>query len=109
MSQPVQLKNAQLKDKTKLPILDVAAELKKFEEEERKRLGLDKEEEHWVEDMADLIFTKSEKPNITILVGGLTVAHDFLVEGGLRGVGYNVQMMDPPNNDALQYGKEFGN
>ncbi|MEO8874934.1 MAG: 2-hydroxyglutaryl-CoA dehydratase, partial [Polyangiaceae bacterium] len=99
----------QLKDKTKLPILDVEAELKKFEQEERKRLGLDKKDEHWVEDMADLIFTKSEKPNITILVGGLTVAHDFLVEGGLRGVGYNVQMMDPPNNNALQFGKEFGN
>ncbi|MGH7283351.1 MAG: 2-hydroxyglutaryl-CoA dehydratase, partial [Polyangiaceae bacterium] len=90
-------------------VLDVDAELKKFEQEERKRLGLDAKDEHWVEDMADLIFTKSEKPEITILVGGLTLAHDFLVEGGLRGVGYNVQMMDPPNNAALQYGKEFGN
>ncbi len=109
MSQSHNQAGPQLKNKTKLPILDVEAELKKFEEEERKRLGLDKKDDHWTEDMADLIFTKSEKPNITILVGGLTVAHDFLVEGGLRGVGYNVQMMDPPNNDALQFGKEFGN
>lgn len=111
-----------MKPKTKLPLfngdkmgdklggsLDVEAELKKFEDEEKKRLGIETPEDHWVEDMADLIFTKSEKPNITILVGGLTIAHDFLVEGGLRGVGYNVQMMDPPNNAALQYGKEFGN
>ena len=99
----------QLKDKTKLPILDVEAELKKFEEEERKRLGLDKQHEHWVEDMADLIFTKKEKPEITILIGGLTIAHDYLVEGGLKGIGYSVQMLDVPTNEGFQTGKEFGN
>jgi len=97
------------KSKTKLPVLDIEAELKKFEEEERKRLGLDKKTEQWVEDMAGLTFTKSEKATITLLVGGLTLAHDFLVEAGLKGVGYNVQMMEAPNNAALQYGKEFGN
>jgi predicted nucleotide-binding protein (sugar kinase/HSP70/actin superfamily) len=98
-----------VKGKTKLPVLDIEAELKKFEEEERKRLGLDKKIDHWVEDMAGLTFTKREKATITLLVGGLTLAHDFLVEGGLKGVGYNVQMMEAPNNAALQYGKEFGN
>ncbi len=98
-----------LKDKRALPIIDMDAEMKKFEEEERKRLGLDKQTEQWVEDMAGLTFTKKEKGNITLLVGGLTMAHDFLVEAGLLGVGYNVQTLDVPTNDALQYGKEFGN
>ena len=74
--------------------LDVDAELAKFEAEERKRLGLDDTTEHWVEKMADLSFTKKEKANITMLVGGLTMAHDYFVEAGIRGNGYNVEMLD---------------
>src|SRR5580658_3109431 len=92
-----------------LPILDIDAELKRFEEEERKRLGLDKKTEHWIEDMANLTFTKTEKETITLLIGGLTIAHDYFIEAGLKGVGYNVQMLDPPTNAVLQVGKEFGN
>jgi predicted nucleotide-binding protein (sugar kinase/HSP70/actin superfamily) len=92
-----------------LPILDIDAELKKFEEQERKRLGLDKKTEHWIEDMANLTFTKTEKETITLLIGGLTIAHDYFIEAGLKGVGYNVQMLDPPTNAVLQVGKEFGN
>jgi predicted nucleotide-binding protein (sugar kinase/HSP70/actin superfamily) len=88
---------------------DVEAELKKFEEEERARLGLDKETEHWVEEMANLTFTKAERSKITMLVGGLTVAHDYFVEAGIRGNGYNVQMLECPTNEGLRYGKEFGN
>lgn len=98
-----------IKDKRALPVVDVEAELRKFEEEERKRLGLDGQPEQWIEDMANLTFTKKEKAHITILVCGLTMAHDYFVEGGLRGVGYNVQMMDAPDVAALQFGKEFGN
>jgi predicted nucleotide-binding protein (sugar kinase/HSP70/actin superfamily) len=59
--------------------------------------------------MANLTFTKSEKSNITILVSGLTMAHDYFVEGGLKGVGYNVQALECPDVAALQFGKEFGN
>jgi len=88
--------------------LDVDAELKRFEAEERARLGLP-DEERWVEDMANLIFTKKEKSKITLLIGGLTMAHDFLVSGAFRSLGYNVIPLDCPTNDALQVGKEFGN
>jgi predicted nucleotide-binding protein (sugar kinase/HSP70/actin superfamily) len=96
-------------DKRSLPVVDVEAELKAFEETERKRLGLDAGAAQWVEDMANLTFTKSERSKITLLVSGLTMAHDYFVEGGLRGVGYNVQMLDAPDVAALQFGKEFGN
>jgi predicted nucleotide-binding protein (sugar kinase/HSP70/actin superfamily) len=98
-----------IKDKKALPVVDVEAELRAFEEEERKRLGLDGKTEHWIEDMANLTFTKREKSKITMLVSGLTMAHDYFVEGGLRGVGYNVQAMECPDVAALQFGKEFGN
>ena len=95
--------------KKKLPLLDLDAELKKFEEAEKKRLGLDGKTEQWVEDMVNLSFTKSQRANVTLLIGGLTLAHDYLIEGGLKGIGYNVQMLNVPDNDAFQAGKEFGN
>ena len=100
--------------KRKLPLvgkdsmLDVDAELKRFESEERTRLGLEVEE-HWVEDMANLIFTKKEKGKITLLIGGLTMAHDYLVEGAFSSLGYHTVALDCPDQDALQVGKEFGN
>src|SRR5262249_46284832 len=97
------------KDKRALPVVDLEAELAAFEAAERKRLGLEDKTDQWIEDMANLTFTKREKAHITILVSGLTMAHDYFVEGGLKGVGYNVQMMDCPDVAALQYGKEFGN
>jgi predicted nucleotide-binding protein (sugar kinase/HSP70/actin superfamily) len=96
-------------NKTSLPLIDMDAELKKFEEDERKRLGLDARTDHWIEDMAGLTFTKKEKAKITMLVGGLTMAHDYFVEAGLSGAGYNVQMLECPTNEGLQVGKEFGN
>jgi predicted nucleotide-binding protein (sugar kinase/HSP70/actin superfamily) len=96
-------------NKTSLPLVDMDAELARFEQEERKRLGLDAKTEHWIEDMAGLSFTKRQKAKVTMLVGGLTMAHDFLIEAGLRGVGYNVQMLECPTNEGLQVGKEFGN
>ena len=89
--------------------MDIDAELKAFEAEERKRLGLDGSPDQWIEEMAGLTFTKKERSKITMLVGGLTMAHDYFVEAGLSGVGYTVQMLECPTNAALQYGKEFGN
>lgn len=97
------------KGKKSLPVIDIDAELKKFEDEERKRLGLDGVTDQWIEEMANASFTKKERAKITMLVGGLTMAHDYLVEAALSGVGYNVQMLEAPTNAALQVGKEFGN
>ncbi|HLV65380.1 MAG TPA: 2-hydroxyglutaryl-CoA dehydratase [Polyangiaceae bacterium] len=100
--------------KKKLPLvngpdsIDIDAELLKFEREERARLGLETEA-RWLEDMANLSFTKSEKGKITLLIGGLTMAHDYLVEGAFKSLGYNVVALDCPDNEALQVGKEFGN
>src|SRR3954470_5242433 len=88
---------------------DLDAEMKKFEAEERKRLGLDGKVDQWVEDMVGLGFRKSERASVTLLIGGLTLAQDFLIEGGLKGIGYNVQMLDVPTTEGFQTGKEFGN
>lgn len=59
--------------------------------------------------MANLTFTKSERSKITMLIGGLTVAHDYIVSGGLKNCGYEVVALDAPDYDSLRVGKEFGN
>jgi predicted nucleotide-binding protein (sugar kinase/HSP70/actin superfamily) len=98
----------------KLPILnnkidlDVDAELKAFELEQMAALGLEPGKEHWRDDNPTR-FMASQRAHTTILISGLTMAHDFFLQGALRGIGYKVQAIDCPNNAALQMGKEFGN
>src|SRR3954470_9321890 len=87
----------------------IEAELKKFEIEERKRLGLPVETaQHWF-DAVPREFTRDQREHTTILVSGLTMAHDLFIQAALRGIGYKVLAMDVPDNDALQYGREYGN
>ena len=87
---------------------DIDAELKAFEDAERARLSIPHPDQ-WIEDMADLTFTKSERSKITMLIGGLTVAHDYIVSGGLKNCGYEVVALDAPDYESLRVGKEFGN
>ena len=87
----------------------IEAELKKFEIEERKRLGLPVESaKHWLDEVPRK-FTADQREHTTILVCGLTMAHDLFIQAALRGIGYKVLALDVPDNDALQYGREYGN
>ncbi|MBL9015967.1 MAG: 2-hydroxyglutaryl-CoA dehydratase [Myxococcales bacterium] len=87
----------------------IEAELKKFEIEERKRLGLPVENaKHWF-DAVPREFTRDQREHTTILVSGLTMAHDLFIQAALRGIGYKVMALDTPDNDALQFGREYGN
>jgi predicted nucleotide-binding protein (sugar kinase/HSP70/actin superfamily) len=91
--------------------LDIEAELAKFEAEARAELGLGSGETKagWTESMSRPFFAADERPNVTILVSGLTMAHDLFVEAALKGLGYNITHLDCPDNEALRFGKEFGN
>jgi predicted nucleotide-binding protein (sugar kinase/HSP70/actin superfamily) len=92
-----------------LSLEGIEAELKKFEIEERKRLGLPVENhQHWF-DAVPREFTREQREHTTILVSGLTMAHDLFIQAALRGIGYKVMAMDTPDNDALQFGREYGN
>ncbi len=88
---------------------DLEAELKAYEESERERLGVKKARRQWVDTMLKPEMTRKERESVTLLIGGLTAAQDFLIEGALRGLGYKVEYMSCPDNAALQVGKEFGN
>jgi predicted nucleotide-binding protein (sugar kinase/HSP70/actin superfamily) len=84
----------------------IEAELSEFAQEEAEKLGLLREQ--WVEPV-NQTFTRSQRDSTTMLVSGLTVAHDTLVCAAFSSLGYTVEKMDAPDNDALQFGKEFGN
>ncbi|HWO24867.1 MAG TPA: 2-hydroxyglutaryl-CoA dehydratase [Kofleriaceae bacterium] len=87
----------------------IEAELQKFEVEERKRLGLPVEgAKHWFDEVPRE-FTREQRDHTTILVSGLTMAHDLFIQAALRGIGYKVLALDVPDNDALQFGREYGN
>lgn len=87
----------------------IEAELKNFEIEERKRLGLPVESTKQWFDEVPRTFTRDQREHTTILVSGLTMAHDLFIQAALRGIGYKVLALDVPDTDALQYGREYGN
>ena len=87
----------------------IEAELKQFENDERRRLGLPVDPtKHWFDEVPRT-FTRDQREHTTILVSGLTMAHDLFIQAALRGIGYKVKALDVPDNDALQYGREYGN
>jgi predicted nucleotide-binding protein (sugar kinase/HSP70/actin superfamily) len=87
--------------------LDIEQELARFEAEERAGLGLADAKPRW-HDPVPRHFTAAHRATTTILCGGLTVAHDRLIASALAGLGYRIQNLDQPDNEALRLGKEFG-
>ncbi|MBD0381043.1 2-hydroxyglutaryl-CoA dehydratase [Paenibacillus sedimenti] len=80
-----------------------------FQKEQEKALGLDLENKNQWFDPVPRQFLAKDKTSTTLLFGGLTMAHDYLVAGALHGLGYRVKHLDCPDNESLRYGKEFGN
>jgi predicted nucleotide-binding protein (sugar kinase/HSP70/actin superfamily) len=87
----------------------VDTELKAYEAELRKELGIEEEAVKHFGRPFEAKFIKQSRENTTILFGGLTLAHEQLLEQAIRGMGYKVEAMPCPDNDALTVGKEFGN
>ena len=88
--------------------IDIDQEVARFEAEERARLGLEDDKPSWF-DPVPRHFTAGQRAHTTILCGGLTSAHDQLIEGALTSLGYRFQHLDQPDNEALRIGKEMGN
>ena len=88
---------------------DLAQELAQLEAAEAAALGIESTgAEQWT-DLPKVTFRADQRATTTILVSGLTMAHDTFVQAGLAGIGYRVKALDCPDNDALRMGKEFGN
>ena len=88
---------------------EIERELEAFEREERARLGLTEVPVAQWRDPAPRPFTRDERAGTTLLCGGLTQAQDLLIQGALRGIGYRVEVLGTPDDEALRVGREFGN
>ncbi|MDH3229947.1 MAG: 2-hydroxyglutaryl-CoA dehydratase [Alphaproteobacteria bacterium] len=93
---------------TRSALEKIESELRAFEVAERQRLGLEPDPAQW-SDANPQAFTAEERGGTRLLFGGLTAAHDAILEAGLRSLGYNAQALPYADVAALQTGKEFGN
>ena len=86
----------------------IERELKEFEYEQRKELGVEDSTDQWKDSFAQT-FTRDQRESTTILVSGLTMAHDEFITAALRAHNYQSAPLPCPNNESLRIGKEYGN
>lgn len=92
-----------------LTLEEIETEVQQFEVTERKRLGLEPAPTpHW-HDANPQLFVRPQRAETTILVGGLTIAQDVLLQAALEAIGYRIEVLPCPDTAALHFGKEFGN
>ena len=70
-------------------------ELAAFTQAEAAKLGLGRDQ--YTENV-NTDFRSEQRTHTTILVRGLTLAHDDLVAAALRGLGYKAELMETPTN-----------
>ncbi len=97
---------AQYEDDATSTHAEIEDELAAFAEEQASELGLHREQ--W-EEPNHQHFTRTQRDTTTMLVSGLTLAHDTLVCAAFSHLGYRVAQLPSPDNAAFQVGKEFGN
>jgi len=54
-------------------------------------------------------FTAAERDKVTILFGGLTRNHEWLIKSVFQSAGYKVEVLPTPDVASFQLGKEYGN
>jgi predicted nucleotide-binding protein (sugar kinase/HSP70/actin superfamily) len=54
-------------------------------------------------------FTAADRDRVTILFGGLTWKHEWLLRAVFESAGYRIELLPVPDVAAFQLGKEFGN
>lgn len=55
------------------------------------------------------LFVAEERPTTTVLVGGLSPTHDYLVEATLQNLGVKAQKLTPTALEDFHSGREYGN
>lgn len=88
----------------------LSEELKKFEQDERKKLNLvpNEPKKQWF-DACPVSFTLEERPTTTVLTTGLSENTLYMVSKVLKPTGLNFQPFKTPGNSAYELGKEYGN
>jgi predicted nucleotide-binding protein (sugar kinase/HSP70/actin superfamily) len=74
----------------------------------RERAGLDAPVDHFRRP-AERPFTASERGRVTILFGGLTPAHETLIQAVFQSCGHLAEPLPQPDLDACLVGRQYGN
>ena len=91
---------------------EVEQEIQRKVDEERRRLRQahqpPPDREHFHRPV-ERPFTAAERSLVTILFGGLTWKHEWLIRAVFESAGYKVELLPTPDVAGFQLGKEFGN
>lgn len=88
---------------------DLTEKVSIYRDNLRKEMGLPSTHVSHFKKALERPFTKEERDEVTILCGGLTVAHDNMIKGVLEGLGHRAECLPVPDNDSLSLGKEYCN
>lgn len=88
---------------------EIQEQLADYERRLREAWGLAGEPSEHFKRPPELPFSRTERSSVTILFGGLTRTHDYVLKAAVTGLGYRAQDLPVPDNEALAIGKEFGN
>src|SRR4029078_11980182 len=90
---------------------EIEQEIQRRVEEERRRLESrqrNRDRAHFHRPI-ERPFTAAERNKVTILFGGLTWKHGWLIRSLFQSAGYKVELLPTPDVAGFQLGKEFGN
>lgn len=90
----------------------IEAEVRRRVEEERARLQTRVAAQHAREHFhrpVERPFTAAERDRVTILFGGLTSKHEWLIKSAFQSAGYKIEALPTPDVASFQLGKEYGN
>lgn len=88
---------------------EIEEQLREYEATLRQSFGVAREPVQHFTRPAERAFKASERGKVTILFGGLTRTHDYVLKAAAAGLGYHVVELPTPDNLSLAIGKEFGN
>lgn len=92
-----------------IPEHEIAEQLGAFEQRLRDEWNVPAAEPVHFKRPRELPFTATDRRHVTILFGGLTRTHDYIIKAAVEGLGYRAQDLPVPDNESLAIGKEFGN
>jgi predicted nucleotide-binding protein (sugar kinase/HSP70/actin superfamily) len=88
---------------------EIEDEIRRRVEEERRRLESASNRPRHFHRPVERPFTAAERDQVTILFGGLTWKHEWLLRAAFESAGYKVELLPVPDVAGFQLGKEYGN
>ena len=88
---------------------NIAERVKSYRKSLRQEMGIPSPADTRFIPPVERPFVRSERKDVTILFGGLTLTHEVLLKGVLEGLGYKADYIPSPDNASLSLGREYCN